>query len=66
MGQTTYQKVKRALAMHGPITYPRLALLMPADQDAVYRALAELRRRGKARCERNRVPEAQLWQSTQL
>lgn len=47
---TFYQKVKAALKEHGgPITYPRLAEEMDADEEAVRLTLVELKRRGKAK-----------------
>lgn len=61
MGTTFYQKVKKALKEHGPITYAHLADEMEADSDHVRLTLGELRRRGLASAERNRTEEGQLW-----
>ncbi len=63
MGQTLYQKVKAGLIAHGPITFANLADKIQRDQDSVRMALIELRRRGKATHEKNRVPEARLWKT---
>ena len=59
---TLYQKVKKALGEEGPVTYPRLAEQLEADEDAVRLALVELRKRGKARVEERRSNmKGELW-----
>lgn len=64
---TFYQKVKKALAEHGPITYARLAEEMGADVEAVRLQLGELRRRGKAVAEGNyMVQEGLMWKVKEL
>ena len=45
---TFYQKVKKALRIKGPTTYPNLADHMGADEEAVRLQLRELLKRGKA------------------
>lgn len=52
---TLYQKVKKRLIAEGTITYPHLAHLLGADEDAVRQALCELLRRGKATVTGDRV-----------
>lgn len=59
---TLYQKVKKALSDVAPITYPRLADELGADEDAVRLALVELKRRGKAQIEESRANQkSELW-----
>lgn len=60
---TFYQKVKAALKEHGgPITYPRLAEEMGADEEAVRLTLVELKRRGKAKASGGKVlAELEEW-----
>jgi len=62
---TLYQKVKTALEENGPITFGNLARRIQADEDSVRLMLIELKRRGKATCERDRIPKARLWQVPQ-
>lgn len=59
---TLYQKVKKALPAAAPVTYPRLADQLCADEDAVHRALIDLLKRGKAqRVDTRANPKAELW-----
>lgn len=58
---TFYQKVKKALAAHGPITYMRLADEMRWDPEATRGAILELSRRGKARHDGDPMFERRMW-----
>jgi predicted ArsR family transcriptional regulator len=60
---TLYQMVKTTLKAMAPVTYPRLAEQLEADEDAVRLALVELKKRGKARIEvRRSNKKGELWQ----
>lgn len=58
---TFYQKVKQALGLYAPITFANLADEMGADSEAVRITLHELKRRGKATSDPNRLEEAMIW-----
>lgn len=58
---TFYQKVKKALAAHGPISYARLAEEMGWDIEATRLTIVELSRRGKLEHDGDPMYERRLW-----
>lgn len=58
---TFYQKVKKALGLHGPITYTRLADEMGWDVEATRRTIVELCRRGKLEHDGDPMYERRMW-----